>query len=284
MIENWGQDGSEPLFAYRIKCKLWRGDCMAGEGLGYASSRESKHRYRWVDEDTARRMGLDVSKLPSHDGRKRMFEFDFAIEKAEITGQYGKPESYWSEFRNAIAQGRAKRVQRETKSGTRNGWEIDIGQLQYRIPNPDIADVINTVLKMAMKRALIAAVIVTVNVSDRFTQDLEDFIDVDYVDATPVNCNAAQAQGSAAPAQPIVTAPVNGTSSKFEAQEQKPWSTRGEMAAKFCEMRQRYSALNFSGVYESTLRQFGVASAEKFTDATKALDCYRALVAGLEGR
>lgn len=43
-----------------------------------------------------------------------------------------------------------------------------------RIPNPDIADQYNTVLKMANKRAHVAATLVVTAASDMFTQDIED--------------------------------------------------------------------------------------------------------------
>lgn len=43
-----------------------------------------------------------------------------------------------------------------------------------RIPNPDLADTFNTVLKMADKRALVAAVLNGTAASDVFTQDVED--------------------------------------------------------------------------------------------------------------
>ncbi len=43
-----------------------------------------------------------------------------------------------------------------------------------RVPNPDIADQYNTVLKMANKRAHVAATLVVTAASDMFTQDIED--------------------------------------------------------------------------------------------------------------
>lgn len=46
-----------------------------------------------------------------------------------------------------------------------------------RIENPDIADVYNTVLKMADKRALVAATLIGTGASSMFTQDHEDFED-----------------------------------------------------------------------------------------------------------
>lgn len=48
------------------------------------------------------------------------------------------------------------------------------GQVTGRIPNPDLPDAYNTVLKMANKRSLVAAVLNVTAASDIFTQDLED--------------------------------------------------------------------------------------------------------------
>ncbi len=48
------------------------------------------------------------------------------------------------------------------------------GQNADRVANPDLADAYNTVLKMATKRALVAAVLNVTAASDIFTQDLED--------------------------------------------------------------------------------------------------------------
>ncbi len=48
------------------------------------------------------------------------------------------------------------------------------GTVKYKIPNPHIADLVNTILKMAKKRAFIDAVLQVASLSDVFTQDLED--------------------------------------------------------------------------------------------------------------
>src|SRR6516165_12789323 len=49
-IEDWDGSGeghgNEPLFFYRLKCKLTRNGIMLAEGLASCSSRESKYRYR----------------------------------------------------------------------------------------------------------------------------------------------------------------------------------------------------------------------------------------------
>ena len=51
------------------------------------------------------------------------------------------------------------------------------GRTKYKIPKPHIADLVNTILKMAKKRAFIDAVLQVASLSDVFTQDLEDIKD-----------------------------------------------------------------------------------------------------------
>ncbi len=51
------------------------------------------------------------------------------------------------------------------------------GRTKYKIPNPHVADLVNTILKMAKKRAFIDAVLQVASLSDVFTQDLEDMKD-----------------------------------------------------------------------------------------------------------
>ena len=52
-----------------------------------------------------------------------------------------------------------------------------VGQTIGRIPNPDVADLENTILKMSDKRALVAATLIATGCSDIFTQDLEDAVE-----------------------------------------------------------------------------------------------------------
>jgi hypothetical protein len=54
-----------------------------------------------------------------------------------------------------------------------------------RQENPDIADVYNTVLKMAKKRALVDATITACAASDIFTQDMEEGHEEEMKDVTP---------------------------------------------------------------------------------------------------
>jgi len=61
---------------------------------------------------------------------------------------------------------------------------------QYRMENIDTADQVNTVDKMAQKRAYVAATLLATQTSDRFTQDMEDLrgtqaVDAEFEDVTP---------------------------------------------------------------------------------------------------
>jgi hypothetical protein len=170
--EEWNAD--EPFFYFHYKAKLHRlSDGIAvGEGEGSANSRESRYRWRWVEENDVPRH-LDLSTLTVR--TSSVSEFAFAIEKAETTGKYGKPAAHWQTWRDAIANGTARQVMRKTKNGESQAWEM--GGALYRVPNPDIESQVNTIQKMGQKRALIAAVLVSCNASDYFTQDMED---VDY--------------------------------------------------------------------------------------------------------
>jgi hypothetical protein len=60
------------------------------------------------------------------------------------------------------------------KPGSEGAKAIGAQQEVGKVPNPDLADQYNTVLKMANKRALVAAVLNCTAASDVFTQDLED--------------------------------------------------------------------------------------------------------------
>jgi hypothetical protein len=179
VVEDWrGDKYGQPLFYYRFKCQLFRGDFQMGEGIGSCSSWEAKYRYRWVDENTVMRMGLDKNTLPTRGGA--ISEFEFAINKAETMGQYGKPAEYWAKWKQAMAEGKVRKINKMKKDGTTSpAYEMDM--TMYRVPNTEFADIINTVQKIAQKRAYVAATLLAANASDYFTQDLEDYIEVDAI-------------------------------------------------------------------------------------------------------
>src|SRR5208337_3292833 len=150
----------EPLFYYRIKCLLTHHGEFMGEADGSCSSWEVKYRYRWVkSEDVPAH--LNTSTLPNRDGS--ITEFGFAIDQGQTTGKYGKPTEYWKRFQDAIANRTAIRGERDTAKGKSITWTI--GTTLYRVPNLDVADQINTILKMSQKRALVAATLIVTGLS-----------------------------------------------------------------------------------------------------------------------
>ena len=171
-IEDWtGAHYGEPLFYYRMRCVLSRNGNPVGEGIGSASSWESKYRYRWLNKaDVPMRYlaAIDSGDLQTRSGSIK--EPAFAIEKAETTGKYGKPADYWAKWQAAIQFGEAPPIEITTKGGkVMAGYEMPCDV--YRIPNPDFADVINTTQKMAFKRALVAATLNATGLGGVFTQD-----------------------------------------------------------------------------------------------------------------
>lgn len=140
--EDWtGEDHQgEPFFYYRVKCSLSRGGQMVASAEGSANSWEKKYRYR-----AAERVCLKCGNPTIIKGKE----------------EYG---GGWLCF--------AKKGGCGAKYG--DGDPAITGQQVGQVKNPDIADAVNTILKMSQKRALVAAVLIAVNGSDYFTQDMED--------------------------------------------------------------------------------------------------------------
>ena len=174
-VKDWtGQDhGGEPFFYFKYKYFLKRGGKVLGVGLGSINSWESKYRYRWVSEAN---LPDDTAVFQKRDGS--ITEPDFAINKAETTGKWGKPAEHWQRFRDAISRGEALEGEAKTKAGKpMKTWTIPA--TEYRIPNPDIFDQVNTFEKMALKRAYIMATLNATGASELYTQDLEDTHGID---------------------------------------------------------------------------------------------------------
>jgi len=166
-----GKEHGEPFFYYHVRYNIYRGGSLIAAGDGSCNSMEKKYRYRWVGLDEVPE-GMNLDHVPTQGGK--VSEFIFSYDKRETTGRFGKPESYWKQFDKAMADKTIKVVKKKIKSGEeRDAYEIDT--TLYRLPNPDIADQANTILKMASKRALIAAVLIAIGASEFFTQDMEDF-------------------------------------------------------------------------------------------------------------
>jgi hypothetical protein len=130
--------GGEPFFFYEVKCRLFRADWCMGEGTGSANSWESKYRWRKSE------------RLCPSCGKPAVLK--------------SKDKDEWFCWKKKDGCGRTFR-----------GDDPQITEQKVgNVPNPDIADQVNTVLKMANKRAKIAATLNATSAHEFFTQDLED--------------------------------------------------------------------------------------------------------------
>lgn len=164
------KDWQNEFFYFEWRVDVFREGRRVGFGVGSANSRETKWRYRWVKEHEIP-PELEKASLKTRGGK--LSEFAFAIKKGETTGKYGKPESYWQQFRDAIASGTAKKISRKIRRGDEyDAWEITA--VEYRVPNTDICDQVNTINKIAVKRAYVSAVAMATMASDYFDIDLEE--------------------------------------------------------------------------------------------------------------
>lgn len=79
----------------------------------------------------------------------------------------------------ATAEEKAKALRTEKRKSKKTGKVFEV----YVLENDDPFTLVNTLQKMAQKRALIAATLVAVNASEFFTQDIEDIIDAEFTEA-----------------------------------------------------------------------------------------------------
>jgi hypothetical protein len=196
-ITDWtgSEHGGSPLFSYTYECTIWRNDVYLAQASANCNSWEAKYRWRWVTQDQLPR-SMATDDLLRRDAA--IEEFQFALEKKETQGAYGKPAEYWQMFAEAIANGRAEQITKETKGGKRYpAWRI--AGTQFRIPNPDPYDAVNTCLKIAHKRSFVAGILIGVNASDYFTQDLEDD---DHNPAPPEPYDSPETRRQTAPLRP----------------------------------------------------------------------------------
>lgn len=166
-IEDWtGKDhDGEPFFYYRAECSLIRNGEVVASADGSCNSWEKKYRYRSADR-----------VCPT-------------CGQAAIFKSKNKPEFYCWNKKGGCGATFALTDKRITEQET--------GQIK----NPDICDLPNTLLKMAEKRALVAATLIGANASEWFTQDMEDFVDGVVTEVTTTTTNPPPAPGNGKPAQ-----------------------------------------------------------------------------------
>ncbi len=141
-LEDWlgAMHNDEPFFGYTVTCQLYRGDYLMGEGIGSCNSWESKYRFR-KSERVCPSCGKD----------------SIIKGKAEYGGGwlcFAKKGGCGAKFKAGDAAIEA--------------------QIVGKVTNPEIFDQVNTILKMANKRAKIAATLNATSAHEFFTQDMED--------------------------------------------------------------------------------------------------------------
>jgi hypothetical protein len=159
-------------YTYRCTIKSKQGQILA-QCEGSCNSMEPKFGYTWKPVDKLPG-GIEVSNLASKLSRKKITEYDFAIRKAETTGPYGKPPAYWDKWRSAIQEGLAKKHSVHRFGKDLEEWEMDETVILYRIANPNVVGMKNTIMKMAQKRAFVGAILLSTGASEFYTQDIED--------------------------------------------------------------------------------------------------------------
>lgn len=141
-IDERSLDGGHREFM--VECELYSASSgqLVGMGVGMASTMESKWRFR--------------------------------TGPVEFTGRAVPPE-YWDARKTdpagaaKLLGGRGHQVKKNPDTGA---WEIV--RAGEKVENENPADVYNTALKIATKRAFVGAVLNTTAASDMFTQDVED--------------------------------------------------------------------------------------------------------------
>lgn len=173
-VEDWTGENhnGEPLFYYRISCQVWHGDLLVTQAEGSCNSWEKKYRYR------------QASRLCPRCERD-------TIIKGKV--EYG---GGWLCF--------------DKKGGCGFKWpdgaiEIE-GQQVGVVKNDNPADLANTILKMAEKRAFVAGIIIAVNASEFFTQDIEDFAEGQFEVSKDQTRRTETRQSKPRPTQkPVIT-------------------------------------------------------------------------------
>lgn len=166
----------EPMivdYTYKATVKTKQGQILA-ECEGNANSFEAKFGFIWVREEHLPE-GIDKKYLKTKGGLHTETEYQFSLNKKETTGQYGKPKEHWDKWEQLVSSGKAKKVMKKSRSGKDLvAYEYTENKLMYRIPNPDVMGLKNTIMKMAQKRAFVGAVLIATGASEFFTQDVED--------------------------------------------------------------------------------------------------------------
>jgi hypothetical protein len=239
--EDWTGErhGGTPFFFYEIRGRAYRGDFLMGEGVGSCSSWESKYRWRKAERICPQCGKANVRKSHREGGW-------YCWTKTEGCGAQFAP-----------------------------GDPAIESQETGRKENPDTADVVNTVLKMAFKRCKVSTTINATSASEFFTQDVEEHRVLSAEHASyrfdpgraPSGTRETPENGGERN-----TAELRIPSAGPEA-ARNMWTSRGEMKRMFEGVREQVGEI----VYLAELGRFSVRRAEDFRNESAAWCCYNRL-------
>jgi len=237
VTEDWtGENhGGEPCFYYRRTCELFRGDALITRVDGSCNSWEKKYRYRSAERvcPSCGKSTIFKSKPRQGDAPNKPMGF-YCWDKKGGCGETFGP-------------------------GDKSITEQVLGQVK----NPDIADVVNTILKMADKRALVAATLIATGLSEHFTQDIEDYVTGEVIEtvvveqpkvtkpAAPVAQPVTEQPKPEAPKQPASARPYDAETlrSKIEASA----ATYGMDKATVSDPQRKIMAAAIDGIFGDKL-------------------------------
>ena len=154
----------------------------------------------------------------------RVREVDGNVVKMPVSEGVGSCNSHEKKYRYVFVT--KTQVPQDVDPATLSTKKDKWGNTKYSIENPNPADLANTVLKMAKKRAYIDATLQLAALSDIFTQDLED------LRGTAGFEDDTQAPNAPAPAQATATPPP--AAPRYTEREKAPRQNNpGLLALKF---------------------------------------------------
>lgn len=187
-VKNWNGEGNpdnEPFFYFEYKCELYRGGEYVGSCDASCNSWEKKYRYR-LGELVCPNCGKPLRKSKNNDGY-------YCWAK-----QGGCGTTFASNDTRITSQ----------KVGV--------------VKNFDTAEQVNTFQKMAQKRAFIGATLIACNLSEYYTQDIED---MDRASFIPEDYTPETIEGDFAPVQAKPQVQQSQQKPKFDEIEfLKQWS------------------------------------------------------------
>ncbi len=226
-IEHWKGPNGEPFFFYEVNGKAYREKFFMGEGAGSCNSLESKYRWQTAKRSCPRCHTASIIK-----GKK----------------EYG---GGW------VCYVRKGGCGQKFKDGDAAIEEQVVG----RTENGNVADQVNSILKIAYRRSKISTTINATCSSEFFTPGFEDF--------TAPREDPPLLIDTGGPAVGTVDAAAFVAEQKLRAGTgtvHLPWKNRQEMAARFRTIRERVGEV----VYRSELERYGWT---RFDDIKNAIEC-----------